>query len=103
MGEYLLEVQGLKTYFKVKAGRVRAVDGVTFGVKPGEKVGVVGESGCGKSVTALSIMRLLPRPAGEIAGGGVMFEGDDLLDLFLLLLSASIRTRTSSAVACVSV
>jgi oligopeptide transport system ATP-binding protein len=81
LGEYLLEVQGLKTYFKVKAGRVRAVDGVTFGVKPGEKVGVVGESGCGKSVTALSIMRLLPRPAGEIAGGGVMFEGEDLLDL----------------------
>jgi oligopeptide transport system ATP-binding protein len=81
LGEYLLEVQGLKTYFKVKAGRVRAVDGVTFGVKPGEKVGVVGESGCGKSVTALSIMRLLPRPAGEIAGGGVMFEGEDLRDL----------------------
>ncbi|GAC1568799.1 MAG: hypothetical protein NVS3B14_19450 [Ktedonobacteraceae bacterium] len=53
MGEYLLEIQDLKTYFKVKAGRVRAVDGVSFGVKPGEKIGVVGESGCGKSVTAL--------------------------------------------------
>lgn len=81
MGEYLLEVQDLKTYFKVKAGRVRAVDGVSFGVKPGEKVGVVGESGCGKSVTALSIMRLLPQPAGEYAGGSLLFEDQDLLDL----------------------
>jgi energy-coupling factor transporter ATP-binding protein EcfA2 len=55
LGEYLLEVQDLKTYFKVKAGKVRAVDGVSFAIKPGEKLGVVGESGCGKSVTALSI------------------------------------------------
>src|SRR5438270_2734620 len=81
LGEYLLELQDLKTYFKVKAGRVRAVDGVSFGVKPGEKVGVVGESGCGKSVTALSIMRLLPQPAGEYAGGSVLFNDQDLLDL----------------------
>jgi oligopeptide/dipeptide ABC transporter ATP-binding protein len=81
LGEYLLEVRDLKTYFKVKAGRVRAVDGVTFSVKPGEKVGVVGESGCGKSVTALSIMRLLPQPAGEYAGGSLLFEDQDLLDL----------------------
>ena len=50
MGEYLLEIQDLKTYFKVKAGRVRAVDGVSFAIRPGEKLGVVGESGCGKSV-----------------------------------------------------
>ncbi len=81
MGEYLLEVQDLKTYFKVRAGRVRAVDGVSFGVKPGEKVGIVGESGCGKSVTALSIMRLLPKPAGEYAGGSILFEDQDLLEL----------------------
>jgi len=81
LGENLLEVQDLKTYFKVKAGRVRAVDGVSFAVKPGEKVGVVGESGCGKSVTALSIMRLLPQPAGEYAGGSVLFNDQDLLDL----------------------
>ncbi len=81
MGEYLLEVQDLKTYFKVKAGRVRAVDGVSFAIKPGEKLGVVGESGCGKSVTALSIMRLLPQPPGEIAGGSVLFEDQELLDL----------------------
>lgn len=81
MGEYLLEVQNLKTYFKIKSGRVRAVDGVSFSVKPGEKVGVVGESGCGKSVTALSIMRLLPQPPGEYAGGAIIFEDQDLLDI----------------------
>ncbi len=81
MGEYLLEVQDLKTYFTVKAGKVRAVDGVSFAIKPGEKLGVVGESGCGKSVTALSIMRLLPQPPGEIAGGSVLFEEQDLVDL----------------------
>jgi oligopeptide transport system ATP-binding protein len=81
LGEYLLEVQDLKTYFKVKAGRVRAVDGVSFGVRSGEKVGIVGESGCGKSVTALSIMRLLPKPAGEYAGGSILFDDVDLLDL----------------------
>src|SRR5258708_9231925 len=77
----MLEVQDLKTYFKVKAGRVHAVDGVSFGVKPGEKVGVVGESGCGKSVTALSIMRLVSQPPGEYAGGGILFEDHDLLDV----------------------
>jgi oligopeptide transport system ATP-binding protein len=81
LGEYLLEVQDLKTYFRVKAGRVRAVDGVSFNVRPGERVGVVGESGCGKSVTALSIMRLLPKPAGEQAGGSILFEDEDLLSL----------------------
>ena len=81
MGEYLLEVQDLKTYFKVKAGRVRAVDGVSFAVKPGEKLGVVGESGCGKSVTALSIMRLVQQPPGEYAGGSILFQDEDLLEL----------------------
>jgi len=81
LGEYLLEVQDLKTYFKVRAGRVRAVDGISFAIKPGERVSVVGESGCGKSVTALSIMRLLPHPPAEYAGGSVLFEDQDLLDL----------------------
>ena len=79
--EYLLEVQNLKTYFKVKEGRVRAVDGVTFAVKPGEKVAIVGESGCGKSVTALSIMRLVAQPPGEYAGGEILFDGQDILDM----------------------
>jgi oligopeptide transport system ATP-binding protein len=81
LGENLLEVQDLKLYFKVKAGKVRAVDGVSFAIKPGEKVGVVGESGCGKSVTALSIMRLIPQPPGEYVGGSVLFEDQDLLEL----------------------
>ena len=81
MGENLLEVQDLKLYFKVKAGRVRAVDGVSFSIKPGEKVGVVGESGCGKSVTALSIMRLVAQPPGEYAGGSIIFKDQDLLEL----------------------
>ena len=81
MGEYLLEVQDLKTYFKVKAGRVRAVDGVSFAVKSGEKLGLVGESGCGKSVTALSIMRLVQQPPGEYAGGSILFQDEDLLEL----------------------
>jgi len=81
LGENLLEVQDLKLYFKVKAGKVRAVDGVSFAIKAGEKVGVVGESGCGKSVTALSIMRLVAQPAGEYAGGSILFEDQDLLEL----------------------
>jgi oligopeptide transport system ATP-binding protein len=81
LGEYLLEVQDLKTYFKTKAGYVRAVDGVSFAVKPGEKVALVGESGCGKSVTALSIMRLVAQPPGEYVGGSIIFEDQDLLEL----------------------
>ena len=81
MGENLLEVQDLKLYFKVRAGKVRAVDGVSFAIKSSEKVGIVGESGCGKSVTALSIMRLIPQPPGEYAGGSVLFEDKDLLEV----------------------
>jgi len=81
VNEYLLEVQDLKTYFKVKNGKVRAVDGVNFAIKPGEKVAIVGESGCGKSVTALSIMRLVAQPPGEYADGSIFFEDEDLLDI----------------------
>src|SRR5260370_12450745 len=80
LGENLLEVQDLKLHFKVRAGRVRAVDGVSFTVRPGERLGIVGESGCGKSVTALSIMRLIPQPPGIYAGGSVLFEDQDLLN-----------------------
>jgi oligopeptide transport system ATP-binding protein len=81
LGEYLLEVQDLKTYFKARGGRIRAVDGVNFAIKPGEKVAIVGESGCGKSVTALSIMKLVAQPPGEYAGGSILFDDEDLLDL----------------------
>lgn len=80
MGEYLLDVQDLKTYFKTKGGRVHAVDGVSFAIRPGEKVAIVGESGCGKSVTALSIMKLVAQPPGEYAGGSILFEDKDLLE-----------------------
>ncbi|HEY7239990.1 MAG TPA: ABC transporter ATP-binding protein [Burkholderiales bacterium] len=77
----LLEVRGLATVFDTDAGEVRAVDGVDFSVERGRTLGIVGESGCGKSVTALSIMGLVPRPPGRIVAGEVLFEGEDLLKL----------------------
>jgi oligopeptide/dipeptide ABC transporter ATP-binding protein len=76
----LLEVKGLKTYFYTEDGVVRAVDGVNFEVYPGEVLGLVGESGCGKSVTSLSIMRLISRP-GKIDEGQILLDGEDLLKL----------------------
>jgi oligopeptide transport system ATP-binding protein len=79
LGDPLLDVQNLKTYFKTKSGYVRAVDDVSFSIQQGEKVALVGESGCGKSVTSLSIMRLIAQPPGEYAGGHIYFEGQDLL------------------------
>ena len=78
MAAPLLAVEGLATEFETDAGRVRAVDDVSFEVHAGETLGIVGESGCGKSVTALSIMRLLPQPMGQIVGGTVRFDGEDL-------------------------
>ena len=77
----LLEVDGLKTWFYTRDGIVRAVDGVSFAVHPGETLAIVGESGCGKSVTSLSILRLIPSPPGRIVGGRIAFEGRDLLAL----------------------
>ncbi len=77
----LLEVDDLKTYFYTRDGVVRAVDGVSFSVYPGETLAVVGESGCGKSVTSLSIMRLIASPPGKIVNGRLMFQGRDLLGL----------------------
>jgi len=76
--ERLLEVRGLKTYFFTEAGVVKAVDGVDFYLNRGEVLGLVGESGCGKSVTAFSIMRLVGVP-GKVVAGEVIFDGDDLL------------------------
>ncbi len=75
----LLEVKGLKTYFYTEDGVVRAVDGVDFEVYPGEVLGLVGESGCGKSVTSLSIMRLISKP-GRVDAGEILLNGEDLLD-----------------------
>ncbi len=79
--EPLLSVEGLTTEFVTQDGIIRAVDGVTFDIHPGETVSLVGESGCGKSVTALSIMRLIQSPPGRIVGGIVKFEGENLLEL----------------------
>jgi oligopeptide/dipeptide ABC transporter ATP-binding protein len=76
----LLEVKGLKTYFYTEDGVVRAVDGVNFEVYPGEVLGLVGESGCGKSVTSLSIMRLIAKP-GRVDAGEILLDGENLLDL----------------------
>ena len=81
MTEPLLEVDDLRTYFYTRDGIVRAVDGVSFRVYPGETLAVVGESGCGKSVTSLSILRLIASPPGKIVSGRLMFEGRDLLGL----------------------
>jgi len=78
LGDVLLEVQGLRTYFFTEAGIVKAVDDISYYVKKGESVGLVGESGSGKTVSALSVMRIVPKP-GRILQGSVKFEGEDLL------------------------
>jgi len=75
----LLQVKDLRTHFFTDEGVVRAVDGISYDVQEGETMGLVGESGCGKSVSALSILRLIPSPPGKIVGGEVWFDGQDLL------------------------
>jgi oligopeptide/dipeptide ABC transporter ATP-binding protein len=75
----LLEVKDLRTHFFTRWGTVKAVDGVTFSLKERESLGIVGESGCGKSITCLSLMRLVPEPAGRIVGGQILLQGEDLL------------------------
>ena len=77
----LLEISNLTTHFFTQDGVVKAVDGITYGLEEGEVLGVVGESGCGKSVHALSIMRLVPSPPGRTVAGEVVFEGEDLLKM----------------------
>jgi len=77
----LLAIEDLQTHFFTRDGVVRAVDGVSYAVEAGETLAVVGESGCGKSVTALSILRLVPSPPGRIVGGAIRFEGVDLLQI----------------------
>ncbi len=77
----LLEILDLKTEFATSAGTVKAVDGISYNVEEGETVAIVGESGCGKSVSALSILRLIPDPPGRIAGGSIKFMGEELLTM----------------------
>ncbi|QUL52970.1 ABC transporter ATP-binding protein [Paenibacillus tritici] len=77
----LLEVSGLCTEFQTAAGTIRAVDGISLSVRKGETLGIVGESGCGKSITSLSIMQLLPKRISRIASGHIRFEGKDMLEM----------------------
>ena len=79
MGKTLVEFKNLETHFHTGEGIVKAVNNVSFKIKEGETVCVVGESGCGKSVTAMSLMRLIPSPPGKIVGGEILFEGKDVL------------------------
>ena len=81
MSEPLLEVKDLRTYFRTAAEPLRAVDGVSFAIERGETLGLVGESGCGKSLTGLSLMQLVPQPSGYVAGGSILFEGRDVVRL----------------------
>src|SRR5690606_27620034 len=81
MAEPLLSVRDLQVRFRSDGRALRAVDGVSFDLMRGQTLGIVGESGCGKSVTSLAIMRLLPTPPAEIAGGEVRLDGKDLLKL----------------------
>ncbi len=81
MADNVLEIKDLTTYFYTEAGVVKAVDGVTWELEQGEILGIVGESGCGKSVSALSVMRLVPYPPGRIVRGEVIFEGEDLMQV----------------------
>src|SRR3984893_2071627 len=80
MATNLLEVNNLRTYFFTRGGVVKAVDDVSFTIKQGETLGVVGESGCGKSVTALSVMRLVANPPGKIVAGEINFNGENILE-----------------------
>src|SRR5436305_9369898 len=77
----VIDIRGLRTYLFTRSGIVKAVDDVSFSLRRGETLAVVGESGCGKSMTALSIMRLVPNPPGKIVGGTITLEGKDLLQL----------------------
>ncbi len=77
----LLQVKNLQTSFFTPEGEVRAIDGISFEIDESKTLGLVGESGCGKSVTSLSIMRLIPSPPGKIVGGEIVYRGKDLLKL----------------------
>jgi peptide/nickel transport system ATP-binding protein len=97
MGEPLLEIRGLKTHFATDDGIVQAVDGVDLTIDRGETLGVVGESGCGKTVTALSVLKLIPMPPGRIVSGQVLWRGRDLVPLPVEEMD-SIRTKEISII-----
>ena len=86
MAENVLEIKDLATYFYTETGVVKAVDGISYELEQGEILGIVGESGCGKSVSALSVMRLVPYPPGRIVRGQVLFEGEDLIHMFAMAM-----------------
>ena len=79
--DVVLEVKDLHTYFFNRRGVTKAVDGVSFSIREGETLGIVGESGCGKTMTALSLLRLIPKPAARIVSGEILLEGEDLVTL----------------------
>src|ERR1700761_1136297 len=81
MSERLLDIRGLKTHFRTDDGMVRAVDGVDLTIDRGETIGVVGESGCGKTVTAMTVLKLIQMPPGEIVAGSILWQGRDLVPL----------------------
>src|ERR1700749_1812814 len=81
MAERLLEIRGLKTHFRTDDGMVRAVDGVDLTIDRGETLGVVGESGCGKTVTAMTVLKLIQMPPGQIVAGSILWQGRDLVPL----------------------
>ena len=81
MAETLLEISGLKTYFQTDDGMVRAVDGVDLTIRRGETLSVVGESGCGKTVTAMTVLKLIAMPPGKIVAGRILWKGRDLVPL----------------------
>ncbi|MFE0557699.1 ABC transporter ATP-binding protein [Paenibacillus sp. NPDC058910] len=81
MSQPILQIQDLHTHFFTDRGEIPAVDGVSLYVRPGEVLGVVGESGCGKSVTSLSVLKLIPQPPGKITGGSILFKGQDIVPL----------------------
>ncbi|MCH8298518.1 MAG: ABC transporter ATP-binding protein, partial [Chloroflexi bacterium] len=79
--ETVLQVEDLRTYFRTRWGTVKAVDGISFDLRRGETLGIVGESGCGKSVTMLSLMRLIPIPPGRIVSGSIILDGEDIIQI----------------------
>ena len=96
-GGRLLEISGLKVHFRTDDGMVRAVDGVDIGVNRGETVSIVGESGCGKTVTAMTVLKLIAMPPGRIVDGKIMWQGRDLVPLAPTRCARSARRRSASS------